>query len=196
MALSSISITVNGEAKEVEATTTGVELFADDKDIIAVRLNGELRDLCTPLSDGDAVEPVAIDSEDGLGIMRHSCAHVMAEAVQELFPGAQIAFGPATEDGFFYDFELSRSLTPDDFAAIEARMAEIAKSAAAITRREVTRDEAREIFADQPLKLELIDELPEDEARRAEEQVQKLTDKYIAEVDAMLKKKEADVMEI
>lgn len=63
MALSSISITVNGEAKEVEATTTGVELFADDKDIIAVRLNGELRDLCTPLSDGDAVEPVAIDSE-------------------------------------------------------------------------------------------------------------------------------------
>ena len=84
MALSSISITVNGEAKEVEATTTGVELFADDKDIIAVRLNGELRDLCTPLSDGDAVEPVAIDSEDGLGIMRHSATHVMAQAV----PGA------------------------------------------------------------------------------------------------------------
>ena len=93
MALSSISITVNGEAKEVEATTTGVELFADDKDIIAVRLNGELRDLCTPLSDGDEVEPVAIDSEDGLGIMRHSATHVMAQAVQELFPNVKLGVG-------------------------------------------------------------------------------------------------------
>ena len=109
MALSSISITVNGEAKEVEATTTGVELFADAKDIIAVRLTGELRDLCTPLSDGDAVEPVAIDSEDGLGIMRHSATHVMAQAVQELFPNVKLGVGPIIKDGFYY---ASRSTNP------------------------------------------------------------------------------------
>ena len=113
MALSSISITVNGEAKEVEATTTGVELFADDKDIIAVRLNGELRDLCTPLSDGDEVEPVSIDSEDGLGIMRHSATHVMAQAVQELFPNVKLGVGPIIKDGFYYDFQVDDTvITP------------------------------------------------------------------------------------
>ena len=88
MAQSSISITVNGEAKEVEATTTGVELFSDDKNIIAVRLNGEPRDLYTPLSDGDTVEGIALDSEDGIAIMRHSATHVMAQAVQEIYPNA------------------------------------------------------------------------------------------------------------
>ena len=84
MAQATISITVNGEAKEVEATTTGVELFAEDKNIIAVKINGENRDLYTPLNDGDTVDPIALDSEDGLAIMRHSATHVMAQAVQEL----------------------------------------------------------------------------------------------------------------
>ena len=83
MAQATISITVNGEAKEVEATTTGVELFAEDKNIIAVKINGENRDLYTPLNDGDTVDPIALDSEDGLAIMRHSATHVMAQAVQE-----------------------------------------------------------------------------------------------------------------
>ena len=98
--------------------------------------------------------------------MRHSTAHLLAAALTDLYPGVKFGVGPAIENGFYYDIELPEGATvsPDDFAAIEARMAEIAKSAAAITRREVTRDEAREIFADQPLKLELIDELPEDEA--------------------------------
>ena len=98
--------------------------------------------------------------------MRHSTAHLLAAALTDLYPGVKFGVGPAIENGFYYDIELPEGATvsPDDFAAIEARMAEIAKSAAAIIRREVTRDEAREIFADQPLKLELIDELPEDEA--------------------------------
>ena len=98
--------------------------------------------------------------------MRHSTAHLLAAALTDLYPGVKFGVGPAIENGFYYDIELPEGTTvsPDDFAAIEARMAEIAKSAAAITRREVTRDEAREIFADQPLKLKLIDELPEDEA--------------------------------
>ena len=89
MAQATISITVNGEAKEVEATTTGVELFAEDKNIIAVKINGENRDLYTPLNDGDTVDPIALDSEDGLAIMRHSATHVMAQAVQEVYPNAK-----------------------------------------------------------------------------------------------------------
>ncbi|MFR7405188.1 MAG: threonine--tRNA ligase, partial [Coriobacteriaceae bacterium] len=109
---------------------------------------------------------VTAKSDEGLELMRHSTAHLLAAALTDLYPGVKFGVGPAIENGFYYDIELPEGTTvsPDDFAAIEARMAEIAKSAAAITRREVTRDEAREIFADQPLKLELIDELPEDEA--------------------------------
>ena len=158
MALSSISITVNGEAKEVEATTTGVELFADDKDIIAVRLNGELRDLCTPLSDGDAVEPVAIDSEDGLGIMRHSATHVMAQAVQELFPNVKLGVGPIIKDGFYYDFQVDEPFTPDDLKAIEKHMQRIVKSAQSFRRRVVTEEEALKEETDQPFKIELIED--------------------------------------
>lgn len=94
MAQATISITVNGEAKEVEATTTGVELFAEDKNIIAVKINGENRDLYTPLNDGDTVDPIALDSEDGLAIMRHSATHVMAQAVQEVYPNAKLGVGP------------------------------------------------------------------------------------------------------
>ena len=86
MAEQTISITLNGEAKEVAADQTGVQLFAEDKNIIAVRLNGEPRDLYTGLHDGDVVEPIALDSEDGLAIMRHSATHVMAQAVQEIRP--------------------------------------------------------------------------------------------------------------
>ncbi|EKE50280.1 threonine--tRNA ligase [Bifidobacterium bifidum] len=158
MALSSISITVNGEAKEVEATTTGVELFADDKDIIAVRLNDELRDLCTPLSDGDTVEPVAIDSEDGLGIMRHSATHVMAQAVQELFPNVKLGVGPIIKDGFYYDFQVDEPFTPDDLKAIEKHMQRIVKSAQSFRRRVVTEEEALKEEADQPFKIELIED--------------------------------------
>ncbi|WP_418385584.1 threonine--tRNA ligase, partial [Adlercreutzia sp.] len=123
-------------------------------------------DLDAVVSDGDSVAIVTAKSDEGLELMRHSTAHLLAAALTDLYPGVKFGVGPAIENGFYYDIELPEGATvsPDDFAAIEARMAEIAKSAAAITRREVTRDEAREIFADQPLKLELIDELPEDEA--------------------------------
>ena len=108
---------------------------------------------------------VTAKSDEGLGLMRHSTAHLLAAALTDMYPGVKFGVGPAIENGFYYDIELPEGVTvsPDDFAAIEARMAEIAKSGAAIVRREVSRDEAREIFADQPLKLELIDELPEDE---------------------------------
>ena len=156
MAQSSISITVNGEAKEVEATTTGVELFSDDKNIIAVRLNGEPRDLYTPLSDGDTVEGIALDSEDGIAIMRHSATHVMAQAVQEIYPNAKLGVGPVIKDGFYYDFDVEQPFTPEDLKNIEKRMQRIIKSSQSFRRRVVTEEEALAEEADQPYKIELI----------------------------------------
>lgn len=156
MAEQTISITINDERKEVEASLTGVELFADNKDIIAVRLNGEPRDLYTPLHDGDVVEPITIDSEDGLAIMRHSATHVMAQAVQEIRPDAKLGIGPVIKNGFYYDFDVKEPFTPEDLKEIEKRMQRIIKSAQSFRRRAVTEEEARAEEADQPYKLELI----------------------------------------
>ena len=156
MAEAHISITVNGEAKEVEASQTGVELFADDKNIIAVRLNGELRDLYTPLHDGDNVESVTLDSPDGTGIMRHSATHVMAQAVQEVRPDAKLGIGPVIENGFYYDFDVKDPFTPDDLKTIEKHMQRIIKSAQRFQRRVVSEEEALREEADEPYKIELI----------------------------------------
>ena len=158
MAQATISITVNGEAKEVEATTTGVELFAEDKNIIAVKINGENRDLYTPLNDGDTVDPIALDSEDGLAIMRHSATHVMAQAVQEVYPNAKLGVGPVIKDGFYYDFQVDQPFTPDDLKDIEKRMQRIIKSSQSFRRRSVTEEEALKEEADQPFKIELIED--------------------------------------
>ncbi|MBO9358124.1 MAG: threonine--tRNA ligase [Thermomicrobium sp.] len=108
---------------------------------------------------------VAPESEHELDLarMRHSCAHVMAQAVLELFPGAKLGIGPAIADGFYYDFDLPRPLTPEDLEHIERRMEEIKAAAYPFVRRVVTREEARELFRDQPYKLELIAEFPPDE---------------------------------
>ena len=156
MAEQTISITINDERKEVDASLTGTELFAENKDIIAVRLNGEPRDLYTPLHDGDVVEPITLDSEDGLAIMRHSATHVMAQAVQEIRPDAKLGIGPVIKNGFYYDFDVKDPFTPEDLKEIEKRMQRIIKSAQSFRRRAVTEDEARAEEADQPYKLELI----------------------------------------
>lgn len=156
MAEQTISIMIDDERKEVDASLTGVELFSDNKDIIAVRLNGEPRDLYTPLHDGDVVEPIAIDSEDGLAIMRHSATHVMAQAVQEIRPDAKLGIGPVIDNGFYYDFDVKDPFTPDDLKEIEKRMQRIIKSSQSFRRRVVTEDEARAEEADEPYKLELI----------------------------------------
>ncbi|MDF7641648.1 threonine--tRNA ligase [Bifidobacterium sp. ESL0784] len=162
MAEQTISIKLNGKAKEVEATQTGTDLFAEDKNIIAVRLNGKPRDLYTPLHDGDTVEPIALDSEDGLAIMRHSATHVMAQAVQEIRPDAKLGIGPAIENGFYYDFDVDKPFTPDDLKEIDKRMKRIIKSSQSFRRRVVSEDEARKEEADQPYKLELIGKKKED----------------------------------
>ena len=156
MAENTISITVNNERKEVDASFTGVELFAEDKNIIAVRLNGELRDLYTSLHNGDTVESVALDSEDGIAIMRHSATHVMAQAVQEIRPDAKLGVGPVIKDGFYYDFDVDTPFTPDDLKQIEKHMQRIIKESQSFRRRVVTEDEARAEEANQPYKLELI----------------------------------------
>ena len=158
MAENTISITVNEERKEVDASFTGVELFAEDKNIIAVRLNGELRDLYTPLHNGDTVESVALDSEDGIAIMRHSATHVMAQAVQEIRPDAKLGVGPVIKDGFYYDFDVDTPFTPDDLKQIEKHMQRIIKESQSFHRRVVTEDEARAEEANQPYKLELIED--------------------------------------
>lgn len=158
MAENTISITVNEERKEVDASFTGVQLFAEDKNIIAVRLNGELRDLYTPLHNGDTVESVALDSEDGIAIMRHSATHVMAQAVQEIRPDAKLGVGPVIKDGFYYDFDVDTPFTPDDLKQIEKHMQRIIKESQSFHRRVVTEDEARAEEANQPYKLELIED--------------------------------------
>ena len=126
------------------------------KDAIAARVDGELRDLSfVPAADA-AVEPVRAASDDGLHVLRHSTAHVMAQAVCDLFPGARYAIGPAIEHGFYYDFELAEHLTPGDLNRIEQRMRKIAKQNQPFVREEIPPSEALERFADQPFKIEII----------------------------------------
>ena len=158
----------DGSAKHVEEGATVGDVAASigaglAKAALAGKIDGTLVDTVAPVYDGAQVEIITDRSPEALGIMRHSCAHVMAEAVQLLFPGAQIAFGPETEDGFFYDFELSRSLSTDDFAAIEAKMAEIIAQDEPFVREVVTREQAKELFADQRFKKEHIDDLSNDQ---------------------------------
>ena len=160
----------DGSVKELEEGATVADVAASigaglARAALAGIVNDTPVDLDAVVSDGDSVAIVTAKSDEGLELMRHSTAHLLAAALADMYPGVKFGVGPAIENGFYYDIELPEGVTvsPDDFAAIEARMAEIAKSGAAIVRCEVSRDEAREIFADQPLKLELIDELPEDE---------------------------------
>jgi threonyl-tRNA synthetase len=124
--------------------------------VIAARVNGELRDLATTLADGDRVEPVELGSEDGRAILRHSTAHVMAQAVQELFPQAKLGIGPPVEHGFYYDFDTRQPFSPDDLKAIEQRMRSIVRQGQRFSRRVVTDGQARAELAGEPYKLELI----------------------------------------
>ncbi len=133
------------------------------KAAIAGKINGELADLTAPVANGDKVEIITDKSPEALGILRHSTAHVLAEAVESLWPDTQIAFGPATDDGFYYDFKLDHSISTDDFPTIEKKMSEIIAEDKPFVREEITRDEAKKIFANQQFKLEHIDEIPADE---------------------------------
>jgi threonyl-tRNA synthetase len=151
-----IRIVVAGTERQVDAGTTAADLFADDPRVIVARVGGELVDLARVLADGDVVEGVEIDTDDGRAVLRHSTAHVLAQAVQELHPDAKLGIGPPIENGFYYDFDVAEPFTPDDLKVIEKRMQQIVKERQSFVRRVVTDDEARAELAGEPYKLELI----------------------------------------
>ncbi|WP_127793589.1 threonine--tRNA ligase [Agromyces sp. LHK192] len=127
-----------------------------DRSVVAMRVNGELKDLATTLTDDDDVEPVTIDSPDGLSILRHSTAHVLAQAVQAINPEAKLGIGPPVTDGFYYDFDVQTPFTPEDLKALDKEMARIIRSGQRFMRRVVSDEEARAELAAEPYKLELI----------------------------------------
>jgi threonyl-tRNA synthetase len=133
----------------------GFALFPD-RSVVALRVNGELKDLATVVTETDAVEPVTIDSPDGLAILRHSTAHVMAQAVQRINPQANLGIGPPITDGFYYDFGVEHPFTPEDLKAIDKEMQRIIREGQRFVRRVVTDEEARAELVDEPFKLELI----------------------------------------
>jgi len=153
-----LHITLAGREHVVEAgTTAGEALAAGGGDRpVAARVNGTLRDLAWRLGDGDAVEQVDLDSADGLAILRHSTAHVLAQAVQELHPDARLGIGPPVENGFYYDFDVADPFSPDDLKAIEQKMRQIVKQGQRFSRRVVSDADARAELAAEPYKLELI----------------------------------------
>ena len=151
-----LRITLAGSEHVVEAGTTAGAALPAGPGVIAARVNGELRDLDCQVADGDVVEPVDIASDDGRYLLRHSAAHVMAQAVQQLFPQAKLGIGPPVENGFYYDFDVEVPFTPQDLKAIEGRMRQIVKQGQRFSRRVVTDEQARSELAAEPYKLELI----------------------------------------
>jgi threonyl-tRNA synthetase len=158
--VSTMSITIEADGvsqqRVTDTNTTGLDLFSDNRSIVAVRVNGELWDLHRTLPEGAVVEPVTISSPDGLNILRHSAAHVAAQAVQSLHTEAKLGIGPPITDGFYYDFDVAEPFTPDDLGEIEKAMTKIIKERQRFRRRTVGDDEARAELAAEPYKLELI----------------------------------------
>ncbi len=150
------------------AQSASEKLFAQDisrKDkIIAVKVNGILKDLNTPVQNDDTIEPVFYDSPEGIEILRHSTSHVMAQAVKRLFPSAKVTIGPSTEDGFYYDFYYPPGFKPEDIEKIEKEMKRIIKEDLKFTRKEMTKEEAIEFFKKigESYKIEIINEIPEE----------------------------------
>jgi threonyl-tRNA synthetase len=155
-----ITVSVAGSERSVAEGTTAGELFEGDRSVVVARLvdgsESRLVDLTHVLSAGDLVEPVTIDSPDGLSVLRHSTAHVLAQAVQQLHPEAKLGIGPPIRDGFYYDFDVDTPFTPDDLKALERTMQKIVNEGQTFSRRVTADDEARAELAHEPYKLELI----------------------------------------
>jgi threonyl-tRNA synthetase len=150
-----IELTLEGAPTAVASGSTGFEVFQDKK-VVAQRVNGELKDLAHVLSAGDKIEAVLIDSADGLSILRHSTAHVLAQAVQKINPDARLGIGPPITDGFYYDFDVAEPFTPESLKALEKEMDRIIRSGQRFVRRVVTDSEAAKELSNEPNKLELI----------------------------------------
>jgi threonyl-tRNA synthetase len=151
-----ITLSVGGVEQAVAQGTTGADLFGERRDVVVVRVNGELWDLDRVLPAGASVEPVAIGEPDGLAVLRHSAAHVLAQAVQQVDPKARLGIGPPITDGFYYDFDVEDPFTPEDLRELEKVMARIVKEGQTFRRVDVSEAQAREIENDEPYKLELI----------------------------------------
>jgi threonyl-tRNA synthetase (EC 6.1.1.3)/Ser-tRNA(Thr) hydrolase (EC 3.1.1.-) len=168
--LDMIKITLkDGSVREVEQGTTILELAGSisrsiAKAAISGKVNGETKDLLFPLNESAEVEIVPLESEAGLEILRHSTSHLLAQAVQNLFPGTKLAIGPAIANGFYYDFDSEHVFIPEDLPAIEAEMLRLAKANNPFQRKELAREAALVFFAGQgeKYKVELIEDLPED----------------------------------
>ena len=154
--MSSIDITVDGQARSVESDVRPTNLFAENKDVVVARINGVLKDLWSDLSAGDVVEGVSISSPDGLAVLRHSTAHVMAQAVQEIYADTKLGIGPPIVDGFYYDFDPVNTFNPDDLVKIESAMRKIIKEGQRFRRRVTTESDALKELAHEPYKCELI----------------------------------------
>lgn len=154
--MSQFSIVLDGSPTTIEQGTTGETLYEGRREIVALRINGELKDLYIAPAEGDTVEGVDIASEDGLNILRHSCAHVLAQAVQRRDSNAKLGIGPFITDGFYYDFDVAEPFTPEDLKAIEKDMQRIVKEGQRFQRRDIDDADAREEEKDEPYKLELI----------------------------------------
>ena len=154
--MSTITITVDGTAASIESDVRPTQIFAEQKDIVVARINGSLRDLWTELADGDVVEGVSISSPDGLAVLRHSTAHVMAQAVQEVYANTRLGIGPPIKDGFYYDFDPMNTFNPDDLVKIESAMRKIVKEGQRFRRRVITEADALKELAHEPYKCELI----------------------------------------
>jgi len=151
-----ITVHIAGSERSVPAGTTAGDLFDGQREIVVARVGGELVDLAHVVADGDSVEPVSVDSEDGLNVLRHSCAHVLAQAVQQVNPDAKLGIGPPIRDGFYYDFDVAEPFTPEDLKALEKVMQRIINEGQTFVRREVSDDEALRELVAEPYKCELI----------------------------------------
>ena len=154
--MSQISITVDGSKLQVEADQRPTHIFAENKEIVVCTVNGVLKDLWTDLVDGDVVESVLISSPKGLEVLRHSTAHVMAQAVQEVYANTRLGIGPPIKDGFYYDFDPENTFNPDDLTKIESAMRKIIKEGQRFKRRVTTEAEALKELSHEPYKCELI----------------------------------------
>lgn len=150
-----MEIKLYGKTHQVSEGATGFDLF-EDRQIVALRVNGELKDLAHQVAAGDSVEGIDISSPEGLSILRHSTAHLLAQAVQELYPQTRLGIGPPIEDGFYYDFDPLEPFTPEDLQKLEKRMKELVGKSQKFIRKEVSDQEARDLLSEEPYKLELI----------------------------------------
>ena len=151
-----LTVNVAGSERTVDAGTTAADLFGDDRAVLVARVNGELRDLAHVLADADVVEPVTAQEQDGLDVLRHSAAHVLAQAVQQAHPDARLGIGPPIRDGFYYDFDVAEPFTPEDLKALEKAMQRIINEGQTFVRREIEDEAALAELKDEPYKCELI----------------------------------------